>query len=104
MCRIWQDERLLIRRKRPKNSRRPKKWAAHTELIHPKRIPKDPLRNKGREAPMDSRSELIDSAPAHWLNGCSKMVHYAAVFTIIALTMVIMEFGSILASLWSDDN
>jgi hypothetical protein len=55
---------------------------------------------------MDSRSELIDgnSAPARWLNRWSKMVHYATVFTIISLTMVIMGFSSILASLWSDDN
>jgi hypothetical protein len=55
---------------------------------------------------MDSRSELIDSdsAAARWLNRWSKMVHYATVFTISSLTMLIMGFGSILASLWSDDD
>jgi hypothetical protein len=64
---------------------------------------------------MDTRSELMDSAEpagvqslrtgaARWLNGCSKMLHYATVFTIISLAMVIMGFGSILASLWNDDD
>jgi hypothetical protein len=64
---------------------------------------------------MDSRSELIDGAvpagtqslragAARWLNGWSKMLHYATVFTIISLTMVIMGFGSILGSLWNDDD
>jgi hypothetical protein len=62
---------------------------------------------------MDSRSELIESAEpagmqsvragaARWLNGWSKMLHYATVFTVISVTMVVMGFGSILASLWSD--
>ncbi len=63
---------------------------------------------------MDSRSDLLDSAlirgtqsfragTARWLNGWSKMLHYATVFTIISLTMVIMGFGSILASFWNDE-
>jgi hypothetical protein len=63
---------------------------------------------------MNSRSDLIGSAPAsgaqsfragaaRWLNGCSKMLHYATVFAIISLTMVIMGFGSILASFWNDE-
>jgi len=64
---------------------------------------------------MDPRLELIDSAEpvgahsfrasaARWLAGWSKMLHYATVFTIISLTMVIMGFGSILASFWSNDD
>ena len=43
-------------------------------------------------------------ASASRLNGWLKMVHYAAVFTIISLTMIIMGFGSILASLWQDND
>jgi hypothetical protein len=38
------------------------------------------------------------------LNEWSKMLHYATVFTIISVTMVIMGFGSLLASLWNDDD
>jgi hypothetical protein len=64
---------------------------------------------------MESRSELINSAEsagvrslragaARWLNGWSKMLHYATVFTVISLTMVIMGFGSVLTSLWSDED
>jgi hypothetical protein len=64
---------------------------------------------------MVSRSELMDSAEpagmqslragaARWLNGWSKMLHYATVFTVISLTMVIMGFGSVLTSLWSDED
>jgi hypothetical protein len=55
---------------------------------------------------MDSRSQLIgsDGAPARWLNGWSKMLHYATVFTVISLTMVIMGLGSILGSLWRDSD
>jgi hypothetical protein len=41
---------------------------------------------------------------ARWLNGWSKMLHYATVFTFISVTMVIMGFGSILASFWNDDD
>ena len=62
---------------------------------------------------MDSGSNLLVSAPARGaqsfrggaarrLNGLSKMLHYAAVFTIISLTMVVMGFSSILASLWGE--
>jgi hypothetical protein len=43
-------------------------------------------------------------AGAGWLDEWSKMLHYATVFTIISLTMVIMGFGSILGSLWNDDD
>jgi hypothetical protein len=32
------------------------------------------------------------------------MLHYATVFTIISMTMVIMGFGSILASMWNDED
>jgi len=64
---------------------------------------------------MDSRLELVDSADSagaqavragatRWLNGWSKMLHYATVFTIISLTMIIMGFSSILASFWNDDD
>jgi|HubBroStandDraft_1064217.scaffolds.fasta_scaffold339824_1 hypothetical protein len=64
---------------------------------------------------MDLRSELIDGAApadartmragaARWLNGWSKMLHYATVFTFISVTMIIVGFGSILASLWNDDD
>ena len=64
---------------------------------------------------MDSGSQLIPSAgragtqslraaAARSLNGWSRMLHYATVFTIISLTMIIMGFGSILASLWKDDH
>jgi hypothetical protein len=55
---------------------------------------------------MDSGSEILesDSAAARWLDGWSKMLHYATVFTIISLTMIIMGFGSLLGSLWSDDD
>ena len=64
---------------------------------------------------MDSPSDLLVSAPARgtpsfragaarWLNGWSKMLHYAAVFTIISVTMVIMGFGSILASFWHHED
>lgn len=64
---------------------------------------------------MDPRLEMTNGtgpAGAHsfWagaarrLNGWSKMLHYAAVFTIISLTMVVMGFGTILASFWNDDD
>ena len=64
---------------------------------------------------MDSPSDLLVGAPARgtqsfragaarWLNGWSKMLHYATVFTIISLTMVIMGFGSVLASFWNDED
>jgi hypothetical protein len=64
---------------------------------------------------MDSRLGLINSAApagahslrggaARWLAGWSKMLHYATVFTIISMTMVIMGFGSILASFWNEEN
>ena len=64
---------------------------------------------------MDSSSDLLGSAPARgglpfrasaarWLNAWSKMLHYATVFTIISLTMVIMGFGSMLASFWNDED
>ena len=64
---------------------------------------------------MESRLELVNSAEsagaqsfragaARWLNGWSRMLHYATVFTIISLTMIIMGIGSILASLWKDDH
>lgn len=46
----------------------------------------------------------MKAARAGWLNGWWRMLHYATVFTIISMTMVIMGFGSILASMWSDDD
>jgi hypothetical protein len=48
--------------------------------------------------------QSLRAAAARWLNRCSKMLHYAIVFTIISVTMVIMGFGSILGSFWSDDD
>jgi hypothetical protein len=64
---------------------------------------------------MESRLELVNSAEsagaqsfragaARWLNGWSRMLHYATVFTIISLTMIIMGIGSILASFWNHDD
>jgi hypothetical protein len=64
---------------------------------------------------MESRLELMHSAQpaaahsfragaARRLNAWSKMLHYATVFTIISLTMVVIGFGSIIASFWNDDN
>jgi hypothetical protein len=57
-------------------------------------------------APMSSCAGMqsLRAGAARWLNGWSKMVHYATVFAIISLTMVIMGFGSLLASLWSDED
>ncbi len=64
---------------------------------------------------MDPHLELLNSAEsagahsfragaARWLGGWSKMLHYATVFTIISVTMIIMGFGSIVASFWNDDD
>lgn len=63
--------------------------------------------------PLDPCLEMIQGAEpaaaqsfragaARRLNRWAKMLHYATVFAIISLTMVIMGFGSMLASLWSD--
>ncbi len=49
-------------------------------------------------------AQSFGAAAARWLNRWSKMLQYATVFAIISLTMVIMGFGSILASLWSDED
>jgi hypothetical protein len=64
---------------------------------------------------MDSHPELIGSAPTagvptfrasagHWLHVAGKMLRYATVFTIISMTMIIVGFGSILASLFSHED
>ena len=64
---------------------------------------------------MDSGSQLMAGAEragtqsfravaARSLNRWLRMLHYATVFTIISLTMLIMGFGSILASLWNHDD
>jgi hypothetical protein len=64
---------------------------------------------------MDSSSQLISGAQragtqsfravaVRSLNGWLRLLHYATVFTIISLTMIIMGFGSIVGSLWNNDD
>ena len=53
-------------------------------------------------APAGARS--VRAGAARWMNGWSRMLHYATVFTIVSVTMVIMGFGSVLSSMWSDED